>query len=278
MEEEVDHQKKIVTVTINKNQYQAEEGETLLSVAIREKIDIPHLCYEESLDPYGACRLCMVDLVTCSTQEMTTACTLRAKEGLEIMTDTPDIIQYRVTLFELYLAQAPKSDAIKEMAARYGVTKTRFLKKIVQDDPLGGKCILCGLCVRICDEIMGASAINFINRGPSTVVNTPFFEENTDCQGCGTCAKVCPTQAIEIEDQGDTRIMQSWSGTRIMLQQCRECGVYFGPKVLLEKTLAELDPAITEELRILCPACRNKRIALSEIRAKTGGLSKNAGS
>lgn len=274
----MDHQKKMVTVTINKCQYQAEERETLLSVAIREKIDIPHLCYEESLGPYGACRLCMVDLITCGKQEMTTACTLRAKEGLEIMTDTSDIIKYRSNLFELYLAEAPKSEVIKTMAARYGVTRTRFLKKIVHDDPLGGKCILCGLCVRVCNEIMGASAINFINRGPSTVVNTPFFEENPDCQGCGTCAKVCPTGAIEIEDQGDTRIMKSWSGTKIPLQRCQECGMYFGPKVLLEKLFAQLDPAITEELRFLCPVCRSKQIALSEIRVKTGGLSKNAGS
>ena len=274
----MEEQKKMVTVTINKSQYQAEEGEPLLSVAIREKIDIPHLCYEESLDPYGACRLCMVDLLTCSKQEMTTACTLRAQDGLEILTDTPDIIKYRSTLFELYLAQAPKSEVIKEMATRYGVTKTRFQKKIVHDDPLGGKCILCGICVRVCDEIMGASAINFINRGPGTVINTPFFEENPDCRGCGTCAKVCPTHAIKIEDIGDERVMRSWSGTRIKLQQCTECGVYFSPKELLEKSLSQLEPAIAEELRLLCPACRSKRIALSETRAKTGGLSKNAGS
>ncbi|PKL60160.1 MAG: ferredoxin [Methanomicrobiales archaeon HGW-Methanomicrobiales-4] len=267
---------KMVTVTINKSQYRAEEGETLLLVAIRNTIDIPHLCYEESLDPYGACRLCMVDLVTCGKRTMMTACTLRAKEGLEIMTDTPEIIRYRKTLLELYLSEAPKSDVIKTMAARYGVKKTPFLKKIVHDDPLGGKCILCGICVRVCDEIMGASAINFINRGPSTVVNTPFFEENPDCLGCGTCAKVCPTRAIEIEDQGDLRIMRSWSGTRIQFQQCTECGGYFAPKVMLEKTLAHLDPGLAKELKYLCPTCRSKSIVLNEIRAMTGGFTRNA--
>jgi len=261
----------MVTVTINKSQYRAEEGETMLSVAMRNKIDIPYLCYEESLDPYGACRLCMVDLVTCGKRTMMTACTLRATEGLEIMTDTPEIFRYRATLFELYLSEAPKSEVIKTMAARYGVTRTPFLKKIVHDDPLGGKCILCGLCVRVCDEIMGASAINFINRGPSTVVNTPFFEENPDCQGCGTCAKVCPTGAIEIEDQGDTRIMKSWSGTRIPLQQCSECGEYFAPRAMLEKTLTQLDPGLVKELQHICAACRGKTIATGEIRARTGG-------
>jgi bidirectional [NiFe] hydrogenase diaphorase subunit len=262
---------KMVTVTINKSQYRAEEGETMLSVAMRNGIDIPHLCYEESLDPYGACRLCMVDHVTCGKRTMMTACTMRAKDGLEIMTDTPEIVKYRSTLFELYLSQAPKSDVIKKMAAQYGVTKTRFLKKIVHDDPLGGKCILCGLCVRVCDEIMGGSAIGFINRGPSTVVNTPFFDENPACLGCGTCAKVCPTRAIEIEDQGDTRVMKSWSGTRIKLQQCPDCGQYFAPKAMLEEIHSIPDPGIIDELKTLCPACRAKEIAKSVFKSTFQG-------
>ena len=121
--------KKQVTVTINGKKYPADEGEILLGVAIREKIAIPHLCYEPSLDPYGACRLCMVEVIKHGKREMTTSCTLRAAEGLEVVTDTPEIVKYRNILFELYLAEAPKSEVIKAMAARYGVTKTRFLKK-----------------------------------------------------------------------------------------------------------------------------------------------------
>jgi bidirectional [NiFe] hydrogenase diaphorase subunit len=115
---------KAVTITINKNQYRAMEGEILLSVAIREKIDIPHLCYEGAFDPYGACRLCIVDVVTCGKTDMTTACTLRAEEGLEILTDMPDIIRHRNVLLERYLEETPNSDTIREMAAKYGVTWT----------------------------------------------------------------------------------------------------------------------------------------------------------
>lgn len=264
----IDHSddRKRVTITINKNQYLAIEGEIFLETAIREHIDIPHLCYEKSLEPYGACRLCMVEIVTCGKTEMTPACTIRVHNGLEILTDTPDIVKHRSMLFELYLSEAPKSEIIKEMAAKYGVTRTRFLKKIVHDDPLMGKCILCGLCVRVCNEIMGTSAIHFINRGPYTVVNTPFFEENPACAGCSACASVCPTNAIIFEDLDGQRIMKSWSNTHIALARCEVCGKHFAPEKLLQATYAKLNPGLIEHIKKICPPCRGKEIARKEIR------------
>ncbi len=265
-----------VTVTIDGKRCCAEEGEIILGVAMREKIDIPHLCYEPSLDPYGACRLCMVEVIRKGKNEMTTSCTLRAADGLEVLTNTPEIAKHRRILFELYLAEAPRSEVIREMAARYGVTKTRFLKKIEKDDPLGNRCILCGLCVRACNEIMGAGAINFINRGPYTQVNTPYFEPTADCFGCGACAKVCPTNAIVMEDIGGERVMRSWSNTRVALVLCECCGKYYAPKELAASTLARLDIPLKEEIGKICPECRGKRIAREEILAKTGGSGKHA--
>ena len=271
-----DAPKKRVTVTINGRKYRADEGEVILSVAGREKIAIPHLCYEASLDPYGACRLCMVEVVRSGKKEMTTSCTLRATEGLEVVTDTPDIVKHRNILFELYLAEAPKSEVMKAMAARYGVTKTRFLKKLDTMDSLGNKCVLCGLCVRACTEIMGAGAIGFINRGPYTVVNTPYFEPTKDCFGCGACAQVCPTDAIEFEDTGAERVMKSWSNTKVPLVQCDCCGRYYAPKALAASTLARISPPVKEAISALCPECRGKRIAREEILAKTGGAGNHA--
>ena len=260
-----------LAVTINGKKCRAEEGETILSVAIREKIEIPHLCYEASLDPYGACRLCMVEVVRKGRGEMITACTLRAAEGLEIVTDTPQIVKHRKILLELYLAEAPRSEVIKKMAARYGVTKTRFFKRVDPADPLGNRCVLCGLCVRACNEIMGAGAINFINRGPYTVVNTPYFEPSADCLGCGACVNVCPTAAIEMEDIGGERVMRSWSGTRVPLAECESCGKYYAPKALAESIIARLETPLREETAKICPECRGKRIAREEILAKRGG-------
>jgi len=263
--------KRPVTVTINNRTLHAEEGEVILSVAIREGITIPHLCFEESLAPYGACRLCLVEAGTHGKREMTTACTLRAADGLEVVTDTPAIGKHRGIIFELYLAEAPKSEVIREMAARYGVTRTRFLKKMETDDPLGGKCMLCGLCVRACNEIMGAGAINFVNRGPYTMVNTPFLKPSTDCYGCGACVNVCPTHAIQMEDSGGERIMTSWSGTRVPLAQCTSCGNYFAPKALAARTLTTLEPQLERDITGLCPICRGRQIAEREILARSGG-------
>lgn len=268
--------KKQVSITINGRTYRADEGEVILPFAIREKIEIPHLCYEASLDPYGACRLCMVEVVRKGKHEMTTSCTLRATEGLEILTDTPEIVKHRNILFELYLAEAPKSDIIKKMAARYGVTKTRFLKKTDPADPLGNRCILCGLCVRACNEIMEAGAISFINRGPYTVVNTPYFAPTKDCLGCGACVKVCPTNAIEMEDVGAERVMKSWSNTRVPLVQCECCGKYYASKDLAATTLARVSPHLREKTAGLCPECRGKQIARDEILARTGGSGSHA--
>jgi len=261
-----------ITVTINGKAYPAEEGEILLAVAIRNKIDIPHLCYEASLSPYGACRLCMVEVRKKGRTEMTTSCTLRATEGLEVFTDTPEILRHRKMLLELYLAEAPKSEVIKSLAAKYGVTRTRFFRKVEPADPLGNRCVLCGLCVRVCNEIMGGGVISFVNRGPYTVVSTPFLEESSICLGCGACAQVCPTHAIEIEDTGGMRVMKSWAETKVKLRACPVCGKYFAPDVLAEATLAKINPPLSQEILNICPECRGKHLAQQEILAASGNF------
>lgn len=245
-----------VIIKINNNEIEARQDQTVLTIARTHGIDIPALCYFEGLEPYGACRLCLVEVIKGPKTGITTSCTLKAQKGLEVMTDTESVKKYRKILLELYLAQAPNSEIIKEMALKYAVAETRFSKKIDPKDSLENRCILCGLCVRIC-EAMGVTAISYIARGIYTRINTPYLESSKDCTGCGACAKVCPTSAIKIEDIEQKRIISSWSKTELDLKKCVLCGNYFSTESLVNfvfKNLSETE----EELKNLCSECRRR--------------------
>lgn len=248
--------KNSVVIKINNKEIETSPDQTVLTVARTYGIDIPALCYLEGLEPYGACRLCLVEVVKGTKTGITTSCTLKVHKDLEVLTDTEAVKKYRKILLELYLAQAPNAELIKEIALKYGVTETRFSKKIAPQDPLQNKCILCGLCIRVC-EAMGVSAISYIGRGIYTKINTPYLEPSKDCTGCGACAKICPTGAIKIEDIEQKRIMHSWSKTELDLKKCTLCGKIFSTESFVDlifKNTREID----EELKNLCSDCRRK--------------------
>lgn len=245
-----------VVIKINNKEIKAAPEQTVLKVAKMHGIDIPALCYLEGLEPYGACRLCLVEVVKGTKTGITTSCTLKVQKDMEVLTDTEAVNKHRKILLELYLAKAPDSEIIKEMALKYGITETRFSKKIEPQDPLQNKCILCGLCIRVC-ESMGVTAISYIGRGSYTRINTPYLEPSQDCTGCGACAKVCPTGAIKIEDIGQKRIMNSWSKTEINLKGCMLCGKYFSTESFVEYVL-KISGEPDEELKNLCSDCRRK--------------------
>lgn len=252
---------KEVNILIDGKQFIAYEGETLLDVARRNNIDIPALCYDPSLKPYGACRLCIVEVIDGAKKGITTSCTLSCVDGLSVRTDTEEIKQHRKILFELYLAQAPASKKLKKLAARYGVFSTRFKEKFIENDPLDNSCVMCGLCVRVCNEVMGAGVINFIGRGHKSKVNTPYLEASQICLGCQACVEVCPTGAIKAFDEENVRYMASWSQTTVKLKKCAECGRYFAPEPLTRKTESAYFYADKDEvLKDLCPDCRRKYI------------------
>jgi NADH dehydrogenase/NADH:ubiquinone oxidoreductase subunit G len=161
--------------------------------------NIPALCHHPAVKPYGACRLCTIEVSEDGGNKFkfVAACLYPVKESLIVKTDTERVRKLRKGIIELLLARSPNVKRIQELAGEYGVEKPRFT--------LGDQdCILCGLCVRACQEITGKAAISLVNRGIYREVAAPFYayELNRDCIGCGDCAYVCPTGAIKMGHDG----------------------------------------------------------------------------
>jgi len=186
-----------IPIEIDGREVKAEEGMTILEAAKSVGIDIPTLCYHPALSPFGACRLCSVEIISRGRSRIVTSCNYPVEDGLIVNTKSPDVITIRRMLTELMLARCPNVKVIQDLAREYGVEKPRF--KLADE-----KCILCGLCARICEERIGVSAINFVGRGVDRKVETPFqvtLDIDLDmCLACGACAFVCPTGAIKLED------------------------------------------------------------------------------
>ena len=180
-------------MTIDGKEVDAEPGQTILEVARINGIHIPTLCYHPALKPFGACRLCSVEIERHGRKRVVTACNYPVEDGLEVRTNSPEIIEIRKMLIELLLARCPEEKRIQELAREYGVAEPRSRFTLENEH-----CILCGLCARVCEELVGVSAINFISRGVERKVGTPYEELSDDCIGCGSCALVCPTEAIRL--------------------------------------------------------------------------------
>lgn len=175
----------MIHLKINGVSIHVEEGTTLLEAAQELGFPIPTLCHKEGLTPYGACRLCVVEIGQGSNKKLVTSCTYPAEEGLLVRTGSSRVVKARKMIIELLLASTPQSKTIQDLASNYAVTQQRFRQE--HED-----CILCGLCVRMCKEQMVASAIGFRGRGQERNIGTPFDVQSDVCRLCGGCMYVCP--------------------------------------------------------------------------------------
>lgn len=175
----------MVTLSINSLKVTVERGTTILEAAKSLGFPIPTLCHMEGLSAYGACRMCVVEIGEGSKAKLVSSCTYHVEEGLKVRTASARVIKARKLIIELLLASCPQSKTIQDLASAYGVRRQRF-KQEYED------CILCGLCVRICEEQMMAQAIGFRGRGENRSIGTPFNIQSDVCRLCGACMYVCP--------------------------------------------------------------------------------------
>lgn len=215
-----------ISLTIDGLSVKSQPGQSLLLTARAYGIDIPTLCYHDDLKPEGQCRLCVVEIGPPGRTRLVNSCTYPVEAELIVQTASGKVMQSRRLVLELLLARTPKATIIQELAAQYGVYESRF--KTDNPDEL---CILCGLCVRTCREVVGVSAISMANRTPGKMVATPFNEDSAACIGCGSCVFICPTNVIDYVEKDGIRTV--W-GRQFELQPCKVCGSYIAPKAQLE--------------------------------------------
>ena len=245
-----------MNITIDGKVCTCEKGEFLLQVARRNGFYIPTLCHHEALPGQGCCRVCIVEVDEGKGPKIVVSCVYPVERECTVWTDSGKVRRQRGMILSLLRKRAPESDLIAQMCAHYGAPALERLQPLET-----GRCILCGLCTRACAEL-SVGAISTVNRGVTKEITTPYHDESPVCVGCGSCASVCPTGAIELTETADTRTI--W-GKTFALARCRRCGAVIGTR----EELALAAKKAGQEPEELCEHCR--RAALAGVLANTCG-------
>jgi NADH dehydrogenase/NADH:ubiquinone oxidoreductase subunit G len=250
-------------LTVDGRPAKAKAGQTILDVCRPLGKDIPTLCHHASLEPYAACRVCLVEITAGGRVGLAPACQYPVSEGLAVATDSPAVRSARRVVLELLLARCPGNKVIRDLAARFGVTSTPYPSENPAEN-----CILCGQCVRVCEQLVGTSAIGFSQRGIERRVTAPFDETSERCIGCMACVAVCPTGHILSVDDGAVRKMVTWK-TDVDLIRCESCGEPFAGEKMMELVRAKLPARV--KLEKYCEKCRRTQTARRLSKASARG-------
>ncbi|MFW6151186.1 MAG: 2Fe-2S iron-sulfur cluster-binding protein, partial [Chloroflexota bacterium] len=227
-----------VGLTIDERHVEVRKGSTVLEAARKAGISVPTLCYHTDLPPFGACRLCIVEVE--NMRGFPPACTTPVSDGMVVRTNSPKLQELRRNTLELILSEHPYSCLtcaknlnceLQDVARRIGVERVSLPSTFKQlpvdkENPFFDRdynlCILCGRCVRMCQEVRSTGAIAFVNRGSETLVGTAFDHllVDTNCEFCGACVDACPTGALI--DRAER--WQGSEGDRT-ITTCPYCGV-----------------------------------------------------
>lgn len=224
-------------ITIDEKQYEFDKAISILDACRQIGIEIPTLCHDDRLVAHSACRLCLVEV----RGKLVTSCSTLIRDGMEITTDNKKVFNARKDVLDMLFSNHPEDCLtcdksgecrLQDYCYEYGVKKGTFIgekRNLPMDtsnhfytyDP--DKCILCGLCVRVCDELQCTSAIGFEDRGFETIVATPFGQglSESTCVSCGNCVSVCPVGALMPKTKEKFRLWE----TRKVKTTCSYCGV-----------------------------------------------------
>ena len=189
-----------ITLSIDGKEVKATTGMTVLEAAKSAGIPIPTLCYHEKLEPFGGCRLCIVELESRGSTRLVVSCVYPVEKNLVVRTRSEKVDRIRKMILELQLSHAPDAFDLQELAKEYGADKDRFEKE-------PSFCIHCGLCVRYCNEVKKANAIGFVDRGIRKEISFVPEIASKECWNCKECFPLCPTEAL----QAAYVLVESWA-------------------------------------------------------------------
>ncbi len=179
-----------ILLQIDGREVEVRQGMTILEAAQSAGISIPTLCHHEKLEPFGGCRICIVEVEVRGWTNLVVSCVYPVAQDLVVRTRSEQVDRIRKTILELLLAHAPESPELQDLAQEYGADKDRFEKE-------ASFCIHCGLCVRYCAEVKKKNAVGFVDRGTRKEIS--FIPEiaSKECWNCKECFPLCPTSALQ---------------------------------------------------------------------------------